>query len=55
MRFKHQSMAIQNNKTLHNFIKVRELSEIEQIMLKKIFSQISTFQAKLKLDYTGSM
>jgi len=55
MRFKHQAIAIQNNQTLHNYIKVGELSDIEQTMLKKIFSQISTFQSKLKLDFTGSM
>ena len=55
MRFKHQSAALSNNKKLHNYISVKELSDIEQTMLKKIFSQISSFQSKLKVDFTGSM
>lgn len=55
MRFKHQAIAISKNKTPDNYINLKDLSDIEQTTLKKIFSQISTFQSKLKFDFTGTM
>ncbi len=53
-RFKHQVEAIKNNTKPDNDINPKELTELEQHMLKYVFSQISNFQKKLSFDFTGS-
>ena len=55
LRFKHQTENYQKNRKLNNFINPKRLTQIEQHMLKKIFSQISSFQKKLSFDFTGEM
>ncbi len=53
-RFKHQLEAIEINNSPDNNINPKELTELEQHMLKYIFSQINNFQKKLSYDFTGS-
>jgi len=53
-RFRHQVEAIKNNAKPDNNINPKELTELEQHMLKYIFSQINNFQKKLSFDFTGS-
>lgn len=53
-RFRHQVKAIKNNTKPDNDINPKELTELEQHMLKYIFSQINNFQKKLSFDFTGS-
>jgi len=53
-RFRHQVEAIKNNTKPDNDINPKELTELEQHMLKYIFSQINNFQKKLSFDFTGS-
>ncbi len=54
-RFKNQVEALNNNVKVDNYLDPKELSNIEQIMLKKIFAQISNFQAKLNYEFVGSI
>jgi len=54
LRFKHQVMAINNNLPPDNNVNPKKISNLEQTMLKKTFSQISDFQSRLKFDFTGS-
>lgn len=53
-RFRHQVEAIKGGNKPDNNINPKELTEIEQHMLKYIFSQISNFQKKISFDFTGS-
>ncbi len=53
LRFQHQVQDLEENKIPDNFINPKRLTQIEQHMLKKIFSQISGFQKKLSYDFTG--
>jgi len=55
LRFKHQTEDYQENRKLNNFINPKRLTQVEQYMLKKIFSQINGFQKKLSFDFTGEM
>ena len=55
LRFKHQSTALNQNIQPDNFINPKSLTNIEQIMLKKTFSQVSDFQSKLSFDFTGAV
>jgi PAS domain S-box-containing protein len=55
IRFKHQATAMNNNLPPDNFINPKTLSNLEQIMLKKTFSQLGDFQSKLSFDFTGSV
>jgi len=55
MRFKHQVLSVNNNLEPDNNINPKKLTQIEHAMLKKILSEISTFQSKLSYDFTGTM
>ncbi len=54
MRLKYQAIALNENKTPVNYINPNILTNIEQSTLKKIFTQITEFQTKLRLDFKGN-
>ncbi len=55
-RFVTQVKAvIAENSEPDNYINPKQLSRIEQMMLKEIFKRIEKFQAKLSFDFTGQM
>ncbi|MBD3268256.1 hypothetical protein GF373_16445 [bacterium] len=54
IRFKHQATLMSNNQPPDNYINPKMLTNLEQIMLKKTFSQIGDLQSKLRFDFTGS-
>lgn len=53
MRFQHQIQGLEKNRKPDNYINPKRLTQIEQHLLKKIFSQISNFQKKMSYDFTG--
>jgi PAS domain S-box-containing protein len=55
MRFKHQVMAIDQSEKPGNYINPKKLGELERSMLKNVFSQVSSFQAKLNFDFKLSV
>lgn len=55
LRFRHQVMAIDNKETPGNYINPKKLGELERSMLKNVFSQVSSFQAKLNFDFKLSV
>ncbi|MFC1671334.1 DUF294 nucleotidyltransferase-like domain-containing protein, partial [Spirochaetota bacterium] len=55
LRLKHQAKALDENVPPDNYINPKELTNIEEIMLKKILSQITGFQSRLSLDFIGSL
>ncbi|HLP61282.1 MAG TPA: DUF294 nucleotidyltransferase-like domain-containing protein [Candidatus Deferrimicrobium sp.] len=54
MRFKHQALALNENRKPGNFINPKQLTDIENMLLKNTFSQISNFQKRLSYDFTGT-
>ncbi len=54
VRFVHQvKKLVEENKEPDNYINPKQLSRIEQTMLKEIFVRVEKFQAKLNFDFTG--
>jgi len=53
-RFKSQVSQVLNNNQPDNYLDINELTEIERVTLKKIFSEISNLQTKLSFDFKGS-
>ncbi len=53
MRFRHQVKMINDGLAPDNFINLDELSHMEKVMLKKTFSQVSSFQKHLSYESTG--
>jgi len=53
IRLRNQADALSRNLSPDNFIDPRSLSNIEQRLLKEIFSQIKHFQTRLSYDFTG--
>jgi len=51
MRYKHQLALIQNDQLPNNFINMKGKNEIENILLKKIISQIYSLQSLLTADF----
>jgi PAS domain S-box-containing protein len=51
MRLSHQANQIGNGKNPDNYIDLRELTQIEQSLLRKIFSDILIFQARISRDF----
>jgi CBS domain-containing protein len=45
--------AIDENTQPDNYVNPKQLSRIEQTMLKEIFKRIEKFQAKLSFDFIG--
>jgi CBS domain-containing protein len=54
MRFKHQALALNENRKPGNFINPKLLTDIEHMLLKNTFSQINNFQKRLSYDFTGT-
>ncbi|THB65948.1 MAG: CBS domain-containing protein [Gammaproteobacteria bacterium] len=54
LRLKHQAKAAIAQKEINNNIAPDELTKIEKMTLKKVFSQINTFQSKITLDFRGA-
>ena len=47
--------AIAENSEPDNYVNPKQLSRIEQTMLKEIFKRIENFQDKLRFDFTGQI
>lgn len=54
MRFRHQGLALSENRVPDNFINPKLLTDIEHTLLKNMFSQIGNFQKRLSYDFTGT-
>ncbi len=54
LRVKNQARAIENGLVPNNFINPKTLTEMEQSYLREGLIQISSFQAKMSFDFTGS-
>ncbi len=54
MRFRHQALALNENRSPDNFINPKSLTDIEHTLLKNMFSQIGNFQKRLSYDFTGT-
>jgi len=56
IRLQVQAEAVsQGNRKPDNYVSPKNLTYIEQKLLKEIFSQIKNFQARLSYDFTGQM
>jgi CBS domain-containing protein len=56
MRLRNQARAIPGkDKNPDNFVRPKNLSYIEQKLLKEIFSQTKNFQSRLSYDFTGQI
>lgn len=51
LRFKNQINLLDNNLPLSNVLDTKSLTDIELSILKKVLSQISTYQNKLSIDF----
>ncbi|HSA02620.1 MAG TPA: putative nucleotidyltransferase substrate binding domain-containing protein, partial [Candidatus Paceibacterota bacterium] len=51
MRLNHQAAQIGRGLEPDNFIGLRELTQLEHSVLKKIFADITVFQARLETDF----
>ena len=54
-RLRHQAMQLASGQPADNHVHPSELTEIEQAALRKIFEQITLFQSRIRLDFTGSL
>ncbi len=54
IRVKNQAIAINNNNKPDNFINPKELSHLEETMLKQSFGEISAILKKISFDFMGS-
>lgn len=54
LRVKNQARAIENGLVPNNLISPKTLTEMEQSTLREGLVQISSFQAKMSFDFTGS-
>lgn len=53
-RFKHQLVALDQGTVPDNHVNPKELTEMEQAILREAMSQTSSFQSKMSFDFTGS-
>ncbi len=53
LRLKHQMFSIDNGEKANNDINPKQLTSIDRSMIKKVFSQIQSFQTKLNFDFKG--
>ena len=51
MRLTHQAAQISRGAEPDNFIALPELTQLERSVLKKIFADITVFQARLQTDF----
>ena len=55
MRFVQQvNASINENSKPDNYLKPKNLTNIEQTTLKEIFKHVEKFQSKMKFDYIGA-
>jgi CBS domain-containing protein len=55
MRFVQQvNASINENSKPDNYLKPKNLTNIEQTTLKEIFKHVEKFQGKMKFDYIGA-
>ncbi|MCK5114579.1 MAG: cache domain-containing protein [Phycisphaerae bacterium] len=54
MRFKHQTQMLGQNSQPNNNINPKELTHIEETMLKQTFAQITNIQKRISFDFTGT-
>jgi len=54
IRYKNQLNQILNKKSPDNYVNLNNLLQVEQTVLKKIFSQVSVYQQKLNIDFKGA-
>ncbi|MFA5783132.1 MAG: DUF294 nucleotidyltransferase-like domain-containing protein, partial [Bacteroidales bacterium] len=55
LRFRHQVDQLIESRIADNYINPNKLSELDQTILKKIFSQIGLLHTKLNFDFKGTM
>jgi len=56
IRLQRQAEAVsQGTRNPDNYVNPKDLTYIEQKLLKEIFSQIKNFQARLSYDFTGQL
>ncbi len=53
-RFKHQLGALEEGIEPDNHVNPKELTEMEQAILREAMSQTSSFQSRMSFDFTGS-
>jgi PAS domain S-box-containing protein len=55
IRFSHQVEQLKENRIADNYINPDKLTELDQTVLKKIFTQVNNLFTKLSLDFKGSI
>jgi CBS domain-containing protein len=55
LRLRHQAAQVASGEAPDNRVNLHALTEIEQTTLRKVFEQITVFQAKLRLDFAGTL
>jgi PAS domain S-box-containing protein len=53
IRLRHQAEALREHRKADNLVPVRRLTNLEERMVKQMFSQISTIQKKISFDFLG--
>ncbi len=51
MRLTHQSEQVARGEAADNYLRLDELTQLERSMLKKVFADITVFQARLRTDF----
>ncbi|MFH1195253.1 MAG: DUF294 nucleotidyltransferase-like domain-containing protein [bacterium] len=54
-RLKHQVECLMNNVPVDNIINSQNISELDNTILKKIFSLLEEYKNKIRLDFKGSL
>lgn len=55
LRLKNQVRAIRENQAPDNLVVPEQLTSIDQLLIKEVFSQIKNFQVRLSYDFTGTL
>ena len=53
-RFKNQISALEAGLEPDNYVNPKDLTEMEQAILRESMAQIASFQSKMSFDFTGS-
>ncbi len=51
LRFKHQILALGAGNTPDNYINPKQVTEMEQVLLREALSQVADFQTKMSFDF----
>jgi PAS domain S-box-containing protein len=54
-RYRRQAAMLESNSTPDNIIDTHALTDIEKLVLRRVLAQIEEFQAKLGLDFKGTV